>query len=144
MKKILIRTICVFLFALTVFQLIACKSSYSSDSLKSNLEKAGYKVDTNPIILNLETSKMEGYQSSLYGYKIVDNQELGVLILIFDTTEHANKVGSPEGNVATETVSLLHDWGRKHATEDELSVYGVANNIIWTGSTQAKDAAKIK
>jgi hypothetical protein len=143
MKKVLIRILSIFAFIVLLFQLASCSSSYSSDSLKSGLEKAGYKVDTNPVIVNLDTSKLEGYKSSLYGYKTVDGEENGILILIFDSTDHANKAGTTESNVASETMIMMHDWGRKHAPESDTSVYGTANNIVWAGSSEAKKAAGI-
>jgi hypothetical protein len=143
MKKILIRILSVFAFVMLLFQLASCSSSYSADSLKSGLEKAGYTVDTNPVIRNLDTSKLDGYKSSLYGYKTVDGEENGILILIFDSTDNANKAGTTSTNVATETMTMLHDWGRQHAPDSDTSVYGVANNIVWAGSSQAKNAAGI-
>ena len=144
MKRIIGRVLSITVFALLLFQLTSCSRSYSSDTLKSGLEKAGYTVKVNPVIDNLETSKMDGYKSSLYGYKTVNGEEYGILILIFNDSKSADKVGNPEGGVATDTVSMLHDWGRKHAPEADLSVYGISNNIIWAGSSQAKDAAGIK
>ena len=143
-KKILIKTFSLFAFIFLLFQLASCSMAYSSDSLKSGLEKAGYKVDVNPTIVNLDTSKLEGFKSSLYGYKTVDGEENGILILIFDSTENANKSGTTSDNVASETMAMLYRWGRAHAPETDLSVYGVANNIIWAGSSQAKSAAGIQ
>lgn len=142
-KKILVKVLSLFAFVFLLFQLASCMGSYSSSSLKSGLEKAGYTVEENPVIVNLATSKMDGYKSSLYGYKTVDGEENGILILIFDSTDNANKVGSTETGVASETMTLLHNWGRKHAPETDTSVYGIANNIIWAGSSQAKSAAGI-
>lgn len=144
MKRIIGRVLSIAVFALLLFQLTSCSQSYSSDTLKSGLEKAGYTVKVNPVIDNLETSKMDGYKSSLYGYKTVNGEEDGILILIFNDSKSADKVGNPEGGVATDTVSMLNDWGRKHAPEADLSVYGISNNIVWAGSSQAKDAAGIK
>lgn len=140
MKKVL----SLFIFVLFLVSLAGCmESSYSKDSLKSGLEKAGYKVDGAPVVVNLEITKLEGFQSALYGYKTVDNSEEGILILIFDSSANANKAGSTEGNVATDFMSMMNDWGRRHAPESDTSVYGVANNVVWAGSQAAKKAAGI-
>jgi hypothetical protein len=143
MKKIIVRILSIFAVVMLLFQLASCSSSYSADSLKSGLEKAGYTVDNNPVIVNFDPSKLDGYKSSLYGYKTVDGEENGILILIFDSTDHATKAGSTDSNVATETMIMLHDWGRKHAPDSDTSVYGTANNIVWAGSSEAKKAAGI-
>ena len=143
-KKILIRTFSIFAFIFLLFQLAACSSSYSSDSLKSGLEKAGYTVTVNPTIENLDTSKLAGYKSSVYGYKTVNVEEDGILILIFDSIDNANKASETKVNDANETTAaMLYRWGRAHAPETDTSVYGIANNIIWAGSSQAKSAAGI-
>ena len=142
-KKILIRTFSIFAFIFLLFQLAACSSSYSSDSLKSGLEKAGYTVTLNPTVEGLDTSKLTGYKSSLYGYKTVNGEENGIFILIFDSIDSANKANETKDGVANETTAMLYRWGRAHAPETDVSVYGIANNIIWAGSSQAKSAAGI-
>ena len=129
---------------LAAFALTGCfESSYSADSLKSGLERGGYTVELNPTIIGIETDKLDGYKSSVYGYKMVDDKEYGIIILIFDSIDNANKAGSPSGDVATEFMSQMHDWGRRHAPDTDLSVYGVANNIVWAGCQNAKTAAGI-
>ena len=143
-KKFILKALSIFAFVFVIFQLASCSGSYSSDSLKSGLEKAGYTVDVNPAIVNLDTSKLSGYKSSLYGHKTVNGEEDGILILIFDSTDNATKAGSTQTSVATETMILLNDWGRRHAPDSDTSVYGIANNIVWAGSSQAKKAAGIE
>ena len=87
---------------------------------------------------------MEGLQQILLGTKKVTDRDDGILILVFDTTENANKVGNPEGSTATETMSILLDFGKKMAPKEDSSTYGTANNLVWTGSQAAKSAAGIK
>ena len=113
-----------------------------------DLEKAGYKVDENPVIVNLDTTKLEGYKSSLYGYKTVDGTEDAILILIFDSTANvekatASKETSSGDKMANDFVTIMYRWGRNHAPETDTSVYGTANNIVWAGSSEAKKAAGI-
>ena len=141
MKKLFISFALVFL---CMCGLVGCAASYDSNSMKSGLERRGYTVQVNATITGLDTSKMEGYKSNLYAYKEVDGEERGILILIFDSTDHANKEGSTSGSTASETMILMHDWGRKHAPDSDSAVYGTANNIIWAGCQDAKNAAGIE
>ena len=140
MKKVL--ALCALVF-LCVCGFVGCAVSYEPSSMKAGLEKSGYTVTINATIQNLDTSEMEGYKSNIYAYKDVDGEERGILILIFDSVEHAEKAGSTSGNVATETMSLMYDWGRQHAPDTDTSVYGTANNIVWAGCQNAKKAAGI-
>ena len=87
---------------------------------------------------------MNGLQKVLLATKKLSDRQDGILILVFDTTENANKVGNPEGSTATDTMSILLDFGKKMAPEEDLSTYGTANNLVWTGSQAAKTAAGIK
>lgn len=129
-----------------------CAASYSDTSLANGLAKAGYTVDRYDkntfegaqLTVALETSKMEGLQKVIYAYKTVNDANDGILILVFDTTEHADKYGSTSTGTATATMSLLYAFGRSHAPESDTSVYGTANNIIWAGSSAAKSAAGIE
>ena len=144
MKKLFAKIAGLFAAFALLIGLASCfGSSYSSSSLKSGLENAGYKVEENPIIVNLETSKLEGYKSSLVAYKTVDGKETGILILIFDSTANADKAGASNNGVATEFITLMHGWGRRYAPESDTSVYGTANNLVWAGSSAAKKAAGI-
>ena len=143
MKKVLKGVLGIFAVFALFLTLASCFASYSSSSMKSGLEKAGYTVQENPVIVNLDTKSMTGFQSALYGYKTVNGEEDGILILIFDSTANADKAGSTEGSVATETMTIMHRWGKAHAPETDTSVYGVANNIVWAGSSAAKKAAGI-
>ena len=142
MKKFLF-SIAIVLIAVMSVALTGCSGSYNSDSMKSGLEGKGYTVEVNATISGLDVSKMDGYKSNLYAYKTVDGEEYGILILIFDSTANADKTGSTSGSTATETMSLLMDWGRKHAPSTDSSVYGTANNIVWAGCQDAKNAAGI-
>ncbi len=143
MKKLFAKIAGLFAAIALLIGLASCfGGSYSSSSLKSGLENAGYKVEENPII-NLEASKLEGYKSSLVAYKTIDGKEDGILILIFDSTASADKASATNNGVATEFISLMHSWGRKNAPESDTSVYGTANNIVWAGSSAAKKAAGI-
>ena len=143
MKKFL-ACFAIIMIAIMSFTMIGCfGGSYNSNSMKSGLESKGYTVEVNAVISGLDVSKMDGYQSNLYAYKTVNEEEYGILILIFDSTSNADKSGSTTGSTATETMSLLMDWGRKHAPETDTSVYGTANNIIWAGCQDAKKAAGI-
>lgn len=145
-KKVLITVLTLLVSSLILFGLTSCffESSYSSSSMKSGLEKAGYTVDVNPVIANLDVSKLDGYKSSLYAYKTINEREDGILILIFDSSANADKAGSSSNGVATEFMTQMHNWGRNHAPESDTSVYGLANNIVWAGSSAAKNAAGIK
>jgi len=78
---------------------------------------------------------IEGGVFSIIIDKTVNGEEDGILILIFDSIDNANK--------ANETTAMLYRWGRAHAPETDTIVYGIANNIIWAGSSQAKSAAGI-
>ena len=145
MRKIWKKVLSLFVVFGLLFGLTGCfGSSYSNSSLKSGLQSAGYTVDENPTILNLDTSKLTGYQSSLYAYKTVDSKEDGILILIFDSSSNADKAGNSADGVATEFMSMMYNWGRAHAPQSDTSVYGIANNIVWAGSNAAKNAAGIK
>ena len=137
------------LFVLVCFA--GCASNYSDTSLANGLAKAGYTVDRYDkntfegaqFTVALETSKMEGLEKVIYAYKTVNGEEDGILILVFDSTEHADKYGSTTTGTATETMSMLYAFGRRHAPETDTSVYGTANNLIWAGSSAAKSAAGI-
>jgi len=150
MKKLLTKIAGLFAVFALLIGLGGCfESSYSSSSMKSGLEKAGYKVDENPVIVNLDTSKLEGYKSSLYGYKTVDGTEDAILILIFDSIANVEKatasnVSSSGDKVANDFVTIMYRWGRNHAPETDTLVYGTANNIVWAGSSEAKKAAGIQ
>ena len=118
--------------------LTACNTTVSADSIQSGLAKAGYKVDRfSPVeaeayVQNLETSKMEGLQAVIHGYKENDSKD-EILILVFDKTNHAT--------VSDEKMFMMHDWGKEHAPETESSVYGTHNNCVWAGSQAARNAA---
>ena len=136
-----------------IFALASCSLGYKAENLKSGLEKSSYKVDTytpaefEAYQLNsvtIQTTKMDGLQQVLLGTKKLDDRNDGILIFVFDSTENANKVGSPEGSSATETMSILMDFGKKMAPAEDNSTYGTANNLVWTGSQAAKSAAGIK
>lgn len=136
-----------------VFALAGCAQSYKADNLKSGLEKASYTVDTYTpaefegsqlFTVTVKTTEMNGLQKVLLATKKLSDRQDGILILVFDTTENANKVGNPEGSTATDTMSILLDFGKKMAPEEDLSTYGTANNLVWTGSQAAKTAAGIK
>ena len=144
MKKIITRLFALFAFIFVLFGLASCASNYSTDSMKSGLKGAGYTVEENPTIQNLDTSKLTGYKSSIYAYKTVNGEEEGILILVFDSADNASKAGNPEGDVATEFISLMHNWGKNHAPSTDVSVYGTANNLVWAGASAAKQAAGIK
>ena len=144
MKKIITRLFAVFAFIFVLFGLASCASNYSTDSMKSGLKGAGYTVEESPTIQNLDTSKLTGYKSSIYAYKTVNDEEVGILILVFDSSDNASKAGNPEGDVATEFISLMHNWGKNHAPSTDVSVYGTANNLVWAGASAAKQAAGIK
>ncbi len=131
--------------------LVGCTQTLSASSVKSGLEKAGYKVDTYDkntfesaqLTLALETSKMEGLQSVVYAYKNVDDRYKnvdystdGILILIFDNIDHADKVGNT-------ALALMNTFGRTHAPESDSSVVGTHNNVVWAGSSAARKAAGI-
>ena len=144
-------------FALVAITLILCLSScamnYDSTSLKSKLEKAGYKVieytksafEGAQHGVALKTSEMEGLEKVLYAYKSADSEvKDGILILVFDSSKNAEKYGSTNDGQATETISLLNAFGRMNAPESETSVFGTANNLIWAGSSAAKTAAGIQ
>ena len=144
MKKFLF-SFAIVMVAIMSLTLTGCfgDGSYNSNSMKSGLESNGYTVDVNAVISGLDVNDMTGYQSNLYAHKTVNGDEYGILILIFDSTANANKVGSTEGKTATETMSMMHDWGRNHAPDSDTSVYGTANNIVWAGCQNAKNAAGI-
>ena len=149
MKKIFAKIAGLFAALALLIGLASCfDASYSPSSMKSGLEKAGYTVDENPTIVNLDTSKLEGYKSSLYGYKTADDED-AILILIFDSTANVEKatasnVNSAGDKVANDFVTIMYRWGRNHAPETDTSVYGTANNIVWAGSRKAKTAAGIQ
>jgi len=149
LEDIMKKIISALLLLVVVFSLASCfEQSYSAASLKSGLEKGGYTVVENPTIVNLETSKMEGLKTVLYGYKTVDGKEAGVLLLVFDNIDHASEVSNgtygSDGTVrATETMSLLNDWGRKHSLTDD-PCFGTANNVVWAGDKAARIASGIK
>ena len=131
MKKIL--GIIAFFFMVT---LAGCFSnSYSADTLKENLTKGGYTVVENPTIANLETSKLEGLQKVLYAY----TDETGLLLFIFDTTEHANK--PTEGSTVSTEVGLIMDWGKINAKDN--AEFGTSNNVMYSGDKTARKTAGI-
>ena len=142
MKKF-VATFAVIMIAIMSLALTGCFASYNSNSMKSGLESKGYTVEVNAVISGLDVNQMDGYQSNLYAYKTVGGNEYGILILIFDSTANADKAGSTSGSVVTETMSLMMDWGRNHAPATDTSVYGTANNIVWAGCQDAKNAAGI-
>ena len=141
MKK-LIATMLVAVIA--AIALVGCTQTLSAGSVKSGLEKAGYTVDTYDkntfesaqLTVALETSKMEGLQSVVYAYKKVDDRTDGILILIFDNIDHADKVGNS-------VIALMNTFGRMHAPESDSSVVGTHNNVVWAGSSAARKAAGI-
>ena len=139
MKKAVITILAVvMLVSVLAVTLTACNTTVSADSIQSGLAKAGYKVDRfSPVeaeayVQNLETSKMEGLQAVIHGYKENDSKD-EILILVFDKTNHAT--------VSDEKMFMMHDWGKEHAPETESSVYGTHNNCVWAGSQAARNAA---
>ena len=148
------KYICFALVAVTlILCLSSCATNYASSSLKSKLEKAGYTVEeyTKSGFESaqrggtLKTSEMDGLEKVLYAYKKASGDtEEGILILVFDSSKNAEKYGSTDNGQATETISLMHSFGRKIAPKSDSSVYGIANNIIWAGSSAARTAAGIQ
>jgi hypothetical protein len=133
MKKILGLFVILFMFVLT-----GClENSYSSDSLKSNLEKNGYTVQVDPIITNIDKDKLEGLKSVLYAY----NKDGGILFFVFDKIENVEKL--TQGNTVSETVSMIMRWGKDNAKDDN-SEFGSANNVLYSGDKDARKASGIK
>ena len=140
MKKTIIVVVAVVIVVLALaFTFVACNpSNVSAASIESGLKKAGYKVDKfSPVeaeayVTNLETSKMEGLQAVIHGYK-ENNSKDEILVLVFDNTKHAT--------VSDEKMFMMYDWGKEHAPESESSVYGTHNNCVWAGSQAARNAA---
>ena len=133
MKKILALLVLFFTFILT-----GCNpSNYSADSIKSNLEKNGYTVEVNPTVVNLDTSKMEGLQTIVYGYK----GEYGTLFFVFDSTANANKL--TDANPVPAHVSIIMDWGKDHAKENNKE-FGAYNNVVYSGDKDIRKASGIK
>lgn len=148
MKKIISALVIV----LFVFSLASCSFSqrYSAASMKSGLEKGGYTVVENPRIDNFDTSKLEGLQTILYGYKTVDGKERGILLMVFDNYDNAGEVlngtyGADGTTTASERVGILADWGKAHSANEEGEAYiGTSNNVVWTGDKDARLSAGIK
>ena len=145
MKKSIIAILAVVLVVVVLsFALVACNAKLSASSIKSGLEKAGYSVsEYNKVEFEaayssgaLKTSEMEGLETIFYATKNIDGREDGILILVFDSTKHAE--------ISNEQMGLMYDFGRRLAPESDASVYGSYNNVIWTGSQAAKNAAGIK
>ncbi len=144
MKKFLASFAIIMIAVMSLVMTGCFEGSYDPNTMQSGLKDKGYTVEVNAVIDGLDVSNMDGYISNLYAYKTVDGEEYGILILVFDSTANADKVGSTSGSTATETMSLLMDWGRQHAPETDSSVYGTANNIVWAGCQDAKKAAGIQ
>ena len=138
MKKLTAIILTMIIFALT---LTSCSSTVSADSIKSGLKKAGYTVDTYDkntfesaqLEVALETSKMAGLTSVIYAYKTVGDRTDGILVLVFDTIEHAS--------IGNENLGIMNGFGRKLAPESDSSVIGTHNNTVWAGSQAARTAA---
>ena len=145
MKKTIIFILAVVLIiSMLSITLVACNKKYSASSIKSGLEKAGYSVSSyskeafekaysNGV---LKTSEMEGLQEVLYATKTIDEREDGIIILVYDSTKHAE--------IKDEQMFIMHDFGKKLAPDSDSSVYGTSNNVIWAGSQAAKSAAGIE
>ena len=138
MKKLAALIFVAIIFALT---LTSCSASVSADSIKSGLKNAGYTVDTYDkntfesaqLSVTLETSKMEGLTAVIYAYKTVNDRTDGILVLVFDSIDHAS--------ISNENLGLMNSFGRRHAPESDTSVVGTHNNTVWAGSQAARKAA---
>ena len=141
MKKTIIAVLAVvMIFSVLSVVLVSCHAKTSADSIKSGLEKAGYKVDqydkntfeTAQQQVTIKTSEMDGLQTVFYAYKGTDNKD-SILVFVFDSIKKAT--------VSDEVQGILLDWGRNHAPETDTSTYGTHNNVVWAGSSAARSAA---
>ena len=143
MKRILVAIVAV----LTLLIVMVGCAGTSSGSIKSNLQGASYKVDEyTPAQYEtqqqgaIETTKMTGLQSVLVAYKDVNGKTSTLIVLVFDSIENAGNVLT---NDKIETTALFR-FAERYADDGQTSAIGTANNVIWAGSAQAKQAAGIR
>ena len=129
------------LFVLFMFGFTACAQNYSKDSIKNNLESAGYSVVEGEKIVfadGTDTSTLPGIQAVLYVTKGTGADKEAGFILVFDSIGNADKLSdthlveigtSAEGNCGSGKI-------------DSVKI-GRWNNVAFGGCESIKKAAKI-
>lgn len=134
----------IFVFTLImVLSFAGCSQIYSAESAESGLKKSGYSVSVYTAVEfeqqgsngALETSKMEGLQTVIYAEKRDSSNKITSmgLILVFDSISSAQSVSdSDEG--------LLYSFAKNYVMAVN---YGQYNNVVFSGSSEARLAAGI-
>lgn len=136
MNKIIRKFLGLFLLLFVLFLSSCGETKFNADTIKSNLEKNGYKVEMNPYIENVDMKQFEGLENVIYGY----NDEYGVLLLVFDSTTHATNL--TKGPTLSKDVSIICDWGKDHS-KDETRFMGVVNNVFYAGDNEIRKASGV-
>ena len=68
MNKIIRKFLGLFLLLFVLFLSSCGETKFNADTIKSNLEKNGYKVEMNPYIENVDMKQFEGLENVIYGY----------------------------------------------------------------------------
>lgn len=121
-----------------LFGLVACSQTEKAADLKKKLDKGGYKVseyspaefDANYTTFG-ETGKIDGLKTVLVATK----GEQGIFLFVFGSIKQAEAAATPE------FLGMLGSSVKEFCDEDQASVVGYHNNVIWGGSQKARETA---
>ena len=140
MKKVFGAIVVAFAFLIT---LVGCAFSTSAGSIKSGLQSKSFTIsEYTPQEYEtlqsgaIETTKFTGLQTIITASKKVNEQPIGIIILVFDSIDNAEKV-----NKNVDVLALLVKAGERIKEEGQQSYYGLHNNVIWAGAESARKAA---
>ena len=139
MKKVLSLFFAIIMI-ISVLSLTSC--GYSSDSIVQGLKKANYTVGTYTpasfeeaqVTVALKTSTIKGLKTVIHAFKTEDSKTTEeFIVLVFDSINSASALSEAD-------LSLLNDFASKYTSH----VLGTANNVVYAGTSAAKEAAGIK
>ena len=129
------------LFALVLFLivgLVACGRTEKADNMKSKLKDGGYTVNEyKPAEFDVKYSslggvaKLDGIQTII----VAEKDEKGIFLFVFSKGAQAEAAATPE------FLGTLGSSAKDFADENQSSLVGYHNNVIWAGSQKAREVA---
>lgn len=138
------KIIAVFVLTLVMaISLAGCAQSFSKDDIEAGLKRNGYTVSVYTAAEfeetgsngALQTTKMNGLQTVIYAEKKNSSNQVEYMciILVYDS------IGSAE-NISNADRGLLYGFAENYISTVK---YGQYNNVVFSGSNEARLAAGI-